>query len=311
MMRILRLVGRGLLFVLIASPALARDVPENLTIRTFTVPLSPGEDHPLPIYVSGQVVTTLRFEAEVDPAKTKLVDWEGRFEPLLVGGKKVVLEPLHNLGSGEALPLLVTLVDGTQCTFLVKARSYEALGWTDVQLNVFKHRDSYDAMLSDLYETKNRERDLREENGQLREEVNSVDSAMALLLANGEETKKFRSVAVLRPKNKDMDTMVTLFSALDQAAAVIQLTNTHHGAPWRLDRAYLTQGHGGHSARPFAIRMDRPWILPGEAGTIAVVVGENAFATDSGELADLVLEIFGDDGLRQAAVAMNHKLLRK
>ena len=29
----------------------------------------------------------LRFEKEVDPAKTKLLAWEGRFEPLLIGEK--------------------------------------------------------------------------------------------------------------------------------------------------------------------------------------------------------------------------------
>jgi hypothetical protein len=47
--------------------------------------------------VSGQVATVLRFEKDVDPAKTKLLRSEGRFEPLLVGSKKVVIEPLRDL----------------------------------------------------------------------------------------------------------------------------------------------------------------------------------------------------------------------
>lgn len=63
------------------SPTLARGVPENPTIRTLIVPQAPGTDAPFSIYVSGQVVTSLRFEAAVDSAKTKLIGWERRFEP--------------------------------------------------------------------------------------------------------------------------------------------------------------------------------------------------------------------------------------
>jgi hypothetical protein len=96
----------GLLLVLMAYPAWARDMEEKLTIRTLKVQDHPGQGAPS-IYVSGQVVTALRFEKEVDPAKTKFPEWEGRFETPLVGGKKVVLEPLRDLDGGEALPLLV------------------------------------------------------------------------------------------------------------------------------------------------------------------------------------------------------------
>jgi uncharacterized protein (TIGR02268 family) len=301
----------ALLLVLVAHPALARDMEEKLTIRTLKVPEHPAREAPS-IYVSGQVVTVLRFEKEVDPAQTKFLAWEGRFETPLVGGKKVVLEPLRDLDDGEALPLLVTLVDGTELTFLVKPKSRKAWGWIDYQVNVFKDHDSYNAVLSSLYDSLKRERDLREQNERFRQEENSVDHALATLLANGAAKKTpFRRVKVVRPKNEDMDMVVELFSGPDKAAVVVTLTNTHYGEPWTFDHAYLTQDFTSYTVRPFALRMDRKAIVPGQSGKIAVVVDRSAFQTDEGHLAALALQIFRGDGLLQVAVALDHTLIRQ
>jgi uncharacterized protein (TIGR02268 family) len=285
---------------------------EKLTIRTLEVPAHPGQEAPS-IYVSWQVVTALRFEAEVDPAKTKLLAWEGRFEAPLIGGKKVVLEPLRDLDSGEALPLLVTLVDGTELTFLVKPKSREDWGWIDYQVNVFKDTDSYDAVLSSLHDSLNRERELREENERFKKEENSVDHAYATLLANGEVKKTpFRRKRRWRGNtHEDMDVWVDLYEGPGKAAVVVHLKNTHYGEPWKLDGAYLTRDFTSYTARPFALRMDRPVIVPGQSGTIAVVVDKSAFQTDGGQLADLVLQLFRGDGLLQVAVGVEHTLIRR
>jgi uncharacterized protein (TIGR02268 family) len=284
---------------------------EKLTIRTLNVPAHPGQEAPS-VYVSGQVVTALRFEAEVDPAKTKFLAWEGRFETPLVGGKKVVLEPLRDLDDGEALPLLVTLVDGTEFTFLVKPKSRKDWGWIDYQVNVFKDHDSYNAVLSGLYDSLNRERKLSEENERFKKEENSVDHALATLLANGEVKKTpFRRVKVVRPKNEDMDMVVELFAGPGKAAVIVTLTNTYYGGPWKFDGAYLTRDFTSYTARPFALRMDRNEIVPGQSGKIAVVVDRSAFEMEGGQFADLALQIFRGDGLLQVAVAMDHTLVRK
>lgn len=89
----------GLLLGLLAFPALAREIEDKLRIRTLQVPAHPGQEAPS-IYVSAQVASVLRFEQDVVPAKTRLLAWEGRFEPLLVGSKKVVIEPLRDLDEG-------------------------------------------------------------------------------------------------------------------------------------------------------------------------------------------------------------------
>jgi hypothetical protein len=299
-----------LLAVLMSSVAMARGPYDKLAVRTEKI-----SDHPATststVYVSGQVATVLRFEKDVDPTKTKLLGWEGRFEPLLVGSKKVVIEPIRDLNRNEAVPLLVTLVDGTEIPFIVKPQSLEEWGWTDQQVNVFKDPDSYNAVLSSLYDSLKKERELSEEVQRLKKEENSVDHAYATLLANGQVKKTpFRSEAVYRPKNEDMEMVVELFSGPGKAAAVITLTNTYYGDSWTFDGAYLTRDFTSLTARPFALRMNRSTIVPGQTGTIAVVVDKSAFEGKDGELVDLALQIFRGDGLLQVAVALEHTLIR-
>src|SRR5512140_3025624 len=294
-MQALPLVRCGLLLVLLASPALAQDAPRNLLIRTLTVPAVPDRGPPWSIYVAAHVVTTFCFEAEVDPAKTRLDGWEGRFAPPVIAGKKVVLEPRRDLGQGEVLPLFVTLVDGTELTFLLNAWDYVRNYWVDVQLNVYKNPDSYDAVLSQLHEAQKRLLDLWEENERLSEQVSSTDSSLAKVLLDGEvKTTSFKHRRRVLPKDRDMNIAIDLFSGVGKAAAVVELTNVHLEARWKLDRAYLTRDSVTLPRQPLAIRMDYPVIVPGESRKIAVVVDGSAFEMQDGTLADLVLEIFGD-----------------
>jgi hypothetical protein len=152
-----------LLAVLVSSVALASGPYDKTVIRTEKISDHPGNPTSS-VYVSGQIATVLHFEKDVEPTKTKLLGWEGRFEPLVVGGKMVVIMPTRDLNRAEAFPLLVTLVDGTAIPFSVKPKSLEEWGWTDHQVNVFKDPDSYNAVLSSLYDSLKRERQLSEEN---------------------------------------------------------------------------------------------------------------------------------------------------
>jgi uncharacterized protein (TIGR02268 family) len=296
--------------VLLASAAVAREPGEKTEIRTLLI-----SDHPSQetrnIYVSGQVVTVLRFEQECDPASTKLLGWEGRFEPPLVGSKKVVLEPLRDLGEDERVPLLVTLANGTEYAFLVRPPRREKWGWTDHQVNVFKDRESYNAVLSALNDSRKRELRLSEENERLKKEENSVDHAFATLLVNGEVKKTpFRRKQVAALKFDDMDIKVEAFEGPGKAATVIHLTNTYTDGPWRFREARLTSDLTSYTTRPFALRMDRTELAPGQSGRIAVVADQSAFESKEG-LVDLVLEIFREDGNLQVQVNLDHTLIRK
>jgi len=296
--------------VLLASMAMAREPYEQKGVRTLLVsehPSSTSDD----IYVSGQMTTVLRFEQDCDPLKTRLLGGEGRFEPLLVGGKKVVLDPLRDLAPDERLPLLVTLEDGTEFSFLVRPPRREEWGRTDQQVNVFKNPGSYNAMRSSLYDSLRRERALEDENARLKKEENSLDHAFATLLAHGQVGKTpFRKERRVLLKNEGMDITVDLFSGPGKAAVVVQLTNTSNDEPWRFSEARLTADLSSRTARPFAIRMDRAEIVNGQSGRIAVVADQSAFSLKEG-IVDLALEIFREDGLQQVLVMMDHRLIRK
>lgn len=51
------------------------------------------------------------------------------------------------------------------------------------------------------------------------------------------------------------------------------------------------------TARSFALRMDRSTLIPRRTGRSAVVADQSAFETETGELVDLALQLFGEDGL--------------
>lgn len=305
-----------LLLVLMAPVALARGPDDKIVIRTLKLSEHPSHSTNS-VYVTGQVVTVLRFDQEVDPTKTRFLGgWEGRLEPLLVGNKKVVIEPLRDLARDERVPLLVTLADGTEVPFLVRPPwSKKEDGWTpftDHQINVFKDPDSFNAVLSSLHDSLNRERELSEKVERLQKEESSIDHAYATLLVNGEVKKTpFRRRRTWRSKNEDMEVMVEVFEGPGKAAVLIHLTNTYYGEAWELDGAYLTRDFTNATARPFAMRMDRSSIVSGQSGKLAVVVDRSAFETNGGGLTDLALQIFRGDGLLQVAVALDRTLIRQ
>ncbi len=304
----------GLLLLLVASVALARNPEDKVVIRTLTVSPHPG-DATNNVYVSGRVATVLRFEQDVDPANTRLLGWEGRFEPLLVGSKKVVIEPLRDLGRDEGVPLLVTLADGTALPFLVRPpwskRDGDWTPWTDHQVNVFMSTESYEHIRSSLDDSIKRERKLSEDIERLKKEENSVDHAYATLLLNGQVMKTpFRRKRYWLSKNEDMDIKVELFEGPGKAAVVVHLTNTDYGDLWAFERATLTRDFTGYTARPFALRMERAELARGQSGKIAVVADRSAFESKDGGLEDLALQIFRGDGFLQVSVPMEHALVR-
>ncbi|NOK08322.1 DUF2381 family protein [Corallococcus exercitus] len=310
------LAGSILLFVLLgAVTAKASDKCDRPKQRTILLSEHPS-DGTQTVYVTGQVITTLRFEAPVDPSKTKVIGWEGRLEPLTVIRNKVLIEPIRDLDSDEGLPLVVTLADGTEIPFLVRPpwRAQDSGGWPpilDQQVDVFKNRESYAAMHSALMDALKKNDALTEENERYRQQENSIDHAYATLLANGEVKKTpFRFVAASRPKDSDMEMVVKVFSGPGKAAALVTLTNTGYGDTWEFADAYLTRDMASYTKRPFALRMTRATIVPGQSGTIAVVADKSAFEHE-GQLVDLALQIFRSDGNLQVLVRMDRTLVRQ
>src|SRR3954467_15255996 len=117
-MRTILPIRSVLLLALVASTTLASE-REKLVIRTVLLSEHPDSSTDY-VYVKGHVVTVLRFEQPVNSAKTKMLGWEGRLEPLGGVGNKVILEPLRDLARDEGIPLVVTLMDDTEIPFLLR-----------------------------------------------------------------------------------------------------------------------------------------------------------------------------------------------
>ncbi len=112
--------------------------------------------------------------------------------------------------------------------------------------------------------------------------------------------------------------MVRIFSGKTKAAVLFSVTNHHSSKPWNLSEARLVTIRPGEDPEPsyvfgsprrFALRQDRDEIAPGESGNVAVVVDRSAFQSENGPV-ELVLELYREDGWRQAYVVLDHRLAR-
>jgi uncharacterized protein (TIGR02268 family) len=297
----------ALFLVLMASTAGAQErhpIERNLFLSDH-----PRDDAPR-IYVGGRVATVLHFEQPCDATRTKMLGWEGRFEPLLVGGKWVVLFPLRDLTPDDRFLLLVTLTDGTELPFTVTAREQTHFSRpVDQQVNVYTDREGYNTVLSSLHDSLERERQLREENERLKAE-NSVDHALAALLAKG-ATAQTPFVLVKRQTLWDGESKIHIrvFAGKQKAAVLFKIENQHPNAPWKLAEVRLSNPSTGES-RPFALHTAQDVIAPGESGYVVVVADKSAFLTKDGPTA-LALELVRRDGLLQAWVGLDYRLVRE
>ncbi|ATB35746.1 hypothetical protein CYFUS_001160 [Cystobacter fuscus] len=300
---------RSVLFVVLVAATAQADEREKRALRTVLLSEHPERDTHR-IYVKGQVITTLRFETLVDPDKTKMIGWEGRLEPLAVVRNKVILEPLHDLNDDEAIPMVVTLMDGTEVPFLLRPPRYKDWGWTDQQVDVFKNRESHAAMHAALLDALEKNATLSSENERFRKEETSEDHALAALLASGAiKQTPFTAKETFSGKDEDSDVRATVFRGKDKVAVIFQIKNLHAENPWSVQRVQLSTLPEGKE-RSVAVRSSIREIPPGGAGVVAIVADGSAFM-DEGVLKDLSLEVYRQDGQRQVYVALDHRLIAR
>jgi uncharacterized protein (TIGR02268 family) len=291
------------LLVLWSTVAVARE-PEP-AVRNIYVSDDPT-DTVWQVYVAGGVGTLLRFEQPCDPARTKLLGWEGRFEPLLVSDRTVMLMPLQDLATEDRFLLSVGLTNGQELPFVVTASENRI----DQQVNVFLNPQSKEAMRAALADARAREWVLREENQRRKEEETSIDHALAALMVKGAvKQTPFRHSRTWLLKGDDADIKVVSYSGLKKAAVVFEVANHHGARAWRLLEARVSLASTGE-ARPFALRMAQDAIHPGTSGTIAIVADQSAFQSDKG-LDKLVVDLFRSDGLQHAQVVLEWRIERE
>ncbi|QRK10871.1 DUF2381 family protein [Archangium violaceum] len=306
----LLLLRSTLLLMLVAPVAAARGAEP--AERNIYLSDHPGMEPPL-LYVAGRIVTVLRFEQPCDPTRTKMLGWEGRFEPVVCTGTSVLLVPLHDLKPEDRFLLLVTLADGTELPFTVTSRKgRDGDRSVDQQVNVFRDHTAPHAVLASLRDSLEREQKLREENERYRRE-DSVNHALAALLAKGAEKLtplQLRQKWLLK-SHDDVEIQVSVLTSRDQAkaAVVFNVRNNSTDRSWQLMEARLWT-ESREEPRPFALRSSREqWGPGGENGKIAVVMDMSAFDSKTGP-ERLVLELFRGDGLQQAYVLLEKRMIR-
>lgn len=299
-----------LLAVLMASVAGAKErVPQ---IRNVTFPPRPDQ-LASSVYVAGEIATVLHFEQNVDPARTKMEGWEGRFEPLGVAGQSVVIIPLYELMPEDRFPLVVTLVDGTQVPFTVTADKENV----DHQVNLFWATETVKYLRADLENALWRERLYREENERYAREENSPDHALAALLATGstQQTlfRRWRTYVFKDSEYLDSEAVATVYSGKGKVAVVVRVANRGTRF-WILDEARLTSADGfwlpEAKKLKCAVRMTPRSIAPGATGAVAVVADRSAFISENG-LETLALQLIRDDGIVQVFVKLDPSLARE
>lgn len=259
----------------------------------------------------------LRFPQPCDPARTKMLGWEGRFEPVACTGKRVLVEPLQNLEPEDRFLLLVTLADGKELPFTITAAREKEWERSDQQVNVFLDPESRDALRAQLKDTRSREQLLEEANRRHWEE-DTEDHALAKLLKKGSvrlTSLKARQRWVL--KKEGMTFEATFLTGKAKAAVLFRVTNHDKSKPWSLAEARLLTTRPGETApvlfgeaRPFALQKDWDELAPGASGCLAVVVDKSAFRSQEGPC-DLTVELYRQDGLLDAHVLLDRRLVRE
>ncbi|MFP2905661.1 DUF2381 family protein [Pyxidicoccus sp. 3LFB2] len=292
----------SLVLFLSCASALAGEPPGALrqpVLRNIFLAKNPEAEVPK-VFVAAGVVTSLRFDTPCDPRQTQLLGWEGRFEPLVVNGKSVVLVPLQALAPDDRFLLVVTLASGATLPFTLVAAEDKV----DGQVNVFPNQDSPEAVRVALEEHREENKTLRAENRRCRDEESSVDHALAALLASNQlALTPFKQIQKWMHGDETIAGEVTVLDSPGRAAVVFTLTNLSRKRPWKLREARLSSVATSEE-RPFALRMYPSSIAPGETGRIAIITDKASFASKEG--ADpLVFEIFRDGGLREGYVVVN------
>jgi hypothetical protein len=297
-----------LLLVLVASVAMAKErepVSRNLYLSD-----SP-RDEVHPVYVASEMTTVLRLPQPCDRAGTKMLGWEGRFEPVECAGKRVLVEPLKDLGREDRFLLLVTLADGKELPFTVTAQE----GKFDHQVTVFLRKEAPETLRTRLEYAQAENQLLVEENERRRGEETSIDHALAaLLVSDAEKMTPFRQKFVHLFKNPhDVQVRITVLASKkhEKVAVIFDVRNNHPTKSWSLLDAQLMVEASGEK-RPFAMRANRNYWAPGgETGQIAVVLDASAFNSKTGP-ERLALELFRrGSGMREVLVTLEPRLLRE
>ncbi|MFL5343463.1 MAG: DUF2381 family protein [Hyalangium sp.] len=114
------------------------------------------------------------------------------------------------------------------------------------------------------------------------------------------------------PQDEGEGTEIQVFvytsKSRDKAAVVLSVQN-HDRVPWSLLEARLRTATDEGKKKPFAMKTSEAFFPEGARGRVAFVIDAHVFDASGGP-ERLVLEIFRQDGLKEAFVELDPSLLR-
>jgi hypothetical protein len=261
------------------------------------------------VHVAAEVATTLMFPSEVDPVSTRLIGGEGRFEPLMIAGRAVVVVPIRALAEGERFSLIVGLKTGLRIPLTLQRPNARAP--SDGQVDIYLSRDGEPAVRRALELAQTQLTTLAAENERRVQQEGSVDHALAALLAQDRvDLTPFKVASAKVIQDSDVDLKIVAFvpkqkgAGPGRGAVVFRVTNKDPRRTWEFDEVRLLSVSTG-DLKPVAVRLSAPTVGPGESGTIAAVMDMKAFGAGPPAPSDhLVLELWRAGPARQASVEL-------
>ncbi|MCP3098229.1 DUF2381 family protein [Myxococcus sp. K15C18031901] len=262
----------AILFLLLGVTASAQPVPAARERQERRVTSSSSPAEPVPeLRVAAGVATLVLFDASLERSALELEGRE-RFRIVDVGERTLVLEPSVDLGAGERLGLRVRYADGSApergAFVLVTAPAA-----VDSRVEVFRRRDSVEALQAELAEARSRLaaqdvelRALRARNAA----TGPVGMVMSSLLNDrGVHTHR------IRPKSTKhrADALIAEGGASFRAEtwAVVSVTVRNNGQqPWSPRLARVVNARSGVAVRVIGVHAEPAQVAPGDVGLVVV-----------------------------------------
>jgi uncharacterized protein (TIGR02268 family) len=242
-----------------ATPSAAQPSTRERQERQIVIPSSP--DEPVPeVRVAADTLTLFRFDAPIDRASVDVEGRTTRFRVVDVGDRTLILEPAVEPGSGEKLGVRVRYRDGATpayATFSLVAHST----LVDKEVEVVRRPRTLEVL----------EAALAEKEAAL-SALQAASGPAGLVFSGRLDLRGVQARRIEVPSGTQEGLKVVTgeaYRAGSWALAVVRVLNLAGQKPWELGQTRLTQPDGT-PVKVRSVRMDKPRLVPGEEGLVAL-----------------------------------------
>ena len=219
--------------------------------------------------------TTLTFPVDIDANKILLVDPKLRVFPPLAQGQTLALVAKDPLPAGATVPLVVTLVDGTQLQFALKMdpQGWDRFARIELQLNQRAGVDNANRLKTQLQEAQGRLDDCQQTSGEAGiAKLASIILKQDLTKADAFTVEKRSMTSGIDKQNRLLVETHFIFRLFDLTYLVITAENRDPAQTWVLERAELSVTGGSSAAdiKILGVEQELNSIPPGETSKIVI-----------------------------------------